>query len=413
MPVTPADPAILIDRHFSVSPPAAIGVAVSGGSDSLALLCLAADWARANGVALHAATVDHGLRSEAQDEARHVAAICHELGLPHEILIWADRSGTGNLQAEARKARYALLAGWARDHDLGEVLVGHTIDDQAETFLIRLARKSGVEGLASMDARFERDGQLFGRPLLTATRESLRDNLRNRGVDWCEDASNADPVYDRVRARRALGHLGPLGLTAETLAAVTDNLASARDALDQFTRASARDCCNVDRGDVLFQCNAFFALPDEITHRLLGSALQWISGSQYPPRADAIATLRASLQAGKAMTLGGCFAMVKGDDIRITREAGAVQSTVSDSPTWDRWQIAGDWRNGMQIRALSETDLTALPDWRDSGLPRASLLSSPALWYNETLIAAPLAEFSQGYSANLLPNRANLPLLAD
>ena len=105
--------------------------------------------------------------------------------------------------------------------------------------------------------------------------------------------------------------------------------------------------------------------------------------------------------------------MVKGDDIRITREAGAVQSTVSDSPTWDRWQIAGDWRNGMQIRALSETDLTALPDWRDSGLPRASLLSSPALWYNETLIAAPLAEFSQGYSANLLPNRANLPLLAD
>lgn len=411
--MTPTEIAALFDRHFSDALPTSVGVAVSGGSDSLALLHLATDWAARHDIAVHAATVDHGLRPEAKDEARHVSDLCAGLNIPHSVLSWQGWDGQGNLQAEARKARYHLLAAWGQARDLDQILIGHTQDDQAETFLIRLCRKSGVEGLAAMQPVFDRHGQRFGRPLLGATRDSLRDLLQARHVTWCDDLSNTDPTFDRVRAREALRHLAPLGLVAETLAAVSRNLASARDALDHVTRQTAQTCCRVEHGDVVFEAAALFALPDEITHRLLGSALKWISGSEYAPRSESIITLRAALRAGQTATLSGCLATPARGEIRLTREAGAVQGLISLTPRWDRWQITGPWQEGMQIRALSSRDLSGLSEWRDTGLPRKSLLASPAVCYDETLIAAPLAGFAQGFAANLLPNRANLPVLGD
>ena len=195
------------------------------------------------------------------------------------------------------------------------------------------------------------------------------------------------------------------------LAAVAENLASARDALDQYTQAIARSCCQVDRGDVVFDATELLALPDEITHRLLGAALKWVSGAEYTPRSDSIANLRAALAAGQTTTLSGSLVSVSGGSVRLAREAAAVKDMMSDSPEWDRWEISGPWKEGMQIRALREADLKEIPDWRSAGLPRASLLASPALWYGDTLISAPLAGFAQGFTANLLPNRAKLPLL--
>ena len=401
----------LIARYFSENMPSAIGVAVSGGSDSMALLRLSAEWADQCWVSVFAVTVDHGLRPEAKAEARLVAEVCADLGVSHQVLSWQGWDGLGNLQAEARKARYRLLADWARGLELDEVLIGHTQDDQAETFLIRLGRKSGVEGLAAMRSRFERDGQTFGRPLLAASREQLRRHLRAHGAVWCEDASNSDPMFERVRMREALKQLGAVGLTAETLAAVAENLGAAREALAHYTQDAAETCCAVDRGDVVIAAESFLRLPGEITHRILGAALKWISGADYAPRSEAIAKLRVSLAEGQASTLAGCLATRKGGDIRLAREAAAVKDLVADRPEWDRWRIDGPWKAGMQIRALGECDLIDLPGWRENGLPRTSLLSSPALWYDGNLIAAPLAGFTQGFTAQLLPNRANLPVL--
>ena len=409
--VSSADLVSLIERHFSKDTPRAVGVAVSGGSDSLALLLLVKEWAAVRGVVVYAATVDHGLRPEAKEEAQHVAELCAGMGIPHTVLTWCDWDRQGNLQAEARKARYQLLADWARELKLDEVVIGHTRDDQAETFLIRLGRKSGVEGLAAMRSHFERDGRRFGRPLLGANRADLRAYLSLRGIEWCEDASNADPTFERVRAREALVNLADLGLSAEILASVAENLASARDALDQYARTVAEACCTVDRGDVIFEAEAFFQLPDEITHRLLGTALRWISGGDYAPRSEAIAKLREALRAGQGGTLAGCIARVSSGGVRLGREAAAVKDLVTQGPEWDRWQISGPWRSGMEIRALQEADLGTMSDWRNAGLPRRSLLASPALWYDGSLISAPIAGFEQGFTARLLPNRAKLPFL--
>jgi len=180
-----SDDAEAIDRllrHFVGSPfqahPAQhIGVAVSGGSDSMALLDLLCHWGEEEGVRVSAATVDHGLRVEAKAEAARVAAFCVARGIPHDILIWDGWNGTGNMQAEARSARFELLAEWSRIRGIDVVALGHTSDDQAETFLMRLARKSGVDGLAGMSRDITRHGIRFVRPLLRQSRLALQDYL--------------------------------------------------------------------------------------------------------------------------------------------------------------------------------------------------------------------------------------------
>lgn len=414
MSVTQNDPALseALERHFAAETPARIGVAVSGGSDSLALLHLVAHWTRRNGGTVWAATVDHGLRPEAAQEAQFVARQCASLAVSHEVLTWQGWNGTGNLQAEARKARYALLGAWGAKHALDEILIGHTEDDQAENLLIRLSRKSGVDGLAAMASRFTRNDQVFGRPLLTVSRAHLRAFLKKAGIEWCEDASNADLKYDRVKAREAMLHLKPLGLDAATLSAVSLRLADARDALEVFTRQTAQRLCRVQSGDLLIDQGGFAESPSEIQHRLLGAALNWIGGGAYAPRGSAIAALRRAIAAGQAMTLAGCHISVQANTVRLTREYNAVKDMTSKTLQWDRWELAGDWQDGFCLRALGEDGLGQVPDWRNSGLPRHTLLASPSVWQGDSLIAAPLAGFSRGWKAKILPERENFRLLS-
>ena len=134
------------------APAGPVGVAVSGGSDSTALLALVRAWAEAEGRSVLAVTVDHRLRPESAGEAGVVAELCARLGVGHATRVWADAPGRGNLQASARAARQHLIGAWAREAGLAAVALGHTLDDQAETVLLRLARGSGVDGLAAMRA---------------------------------------------------------------------------------------------------------------------------------------------------------------------------------------------------------------------------------------------------------------------
>ena len=165
--------AALVRAAFGPEPPDKLGVAVSGGGDSTALLVLLDDWRRDGGPELAVATVDHGLRPEAAAEAAEVAALCGRLGVPHETLAWRW-DGKGNLSDAARRGRLRLIAGWANGRGIGMVAQGHTADDQAETFLMRLARGSGVDGLAAMAARRTAEGVAWVRPLLQVRRGEFR-----------------------------------------------------------------------------------------------------------------------------------------------------------------------------------------------------------------------------------------------
>ncbi len=389
----------LVERlraHYATLKPDRIGVAVSGGSDSLALLCAA----RASGLGVEAVTVDHGLRPEAAEEAAHVGEVCRRIGVPHTVLRWEGWDGKGNLQDQARQNRYALIARWAEARRLPSVALGHTMDDQAETLLMRLAREAGVEGLASMRLVFEREGVRFDRPFLFDRRDDLRAYLTAQGVRWVEDPSNEDESFGRVRARRVLEALGPLGLGTEALFRVALNLRDASDALGQMASEFARTKVKAAGGDLIFDRTALRRQPAEIARRLMGHALMFVGSAPYPPRREPLEAVMDLLRGTGKLTLHGCLVTTSDMTVRITREHAAVAGLRGPTEAeWDRrWRIGGPHEPGLEVRALGEA-VRECPEWRATGLPRATLLASPSVWRGETLVAAPVAGMGNGWSA--------------
>lgn len=375
-----------------------VGVAVSGGSDSMAVLHLLAERYQ-----VAAVTVDHGLRPEAAEEARFVAAACARIGVAHSTLRWEGPVPSGNLMDQARRARLRLIGAWARENGIGHVALGHTSDDQAETFLMRLAREAGLEGLSGMRRRFEAEGVIWHRPFLAATRAELRVFLTARGIAWVDDPSNANERFDRVKARNALQGLVPMGVTAQKLSAVVGHLAAAEAALGAVLHGFAMAHVNEDRGDLVIGAGAFAAaLPPELQRRLIVAALRWVSGAEYAPRAAKVDNFLAELPEHSDRTLHGCRITSTDAEIRITREANTVAELwVPAGQLWDRWRLEGAAQAGLEIAALGAEGLRQYPDWRAAGLPRASLLASPAVWQGKTLVSAPLAGLENGWKATI------------
>lgn len=399
------DPAQALARFFDAAPTGPVGVAVSGGSDSLALMHLMAGAARTSGAfEVDVVTVDHGLRPEAAAEAETVARAAQALGLRHTVLRWSGWDGQGNLPDAARTARYKLMADWARTRGIDRIGLGHTADDQAETLLMRLARGSGAEGLSGMSERRVVHGVTFVRPLLSLRRQTLRDHLTHLGQTWIDDPTNDDVRYDRPRIRRALPDLAAIGLTVEALTTTAANLRAANQALGHYAAQAARDHVRFEAGDVLLSRAVLEILPQEISRRLLMAAIRWITGADYPPRRHGMERLIDALSRGETRTFAGCLATVKRDVIRIAREpAAALGETARLGAVWDaRWHIEGPDVPEYHVAALGEAGLRQRPDWRASEMPRTSLLSSPAIWCDDDVIAAPLAGDATEFTIRLI-----------
>lgn len=386
-----------IEQAVSGLAPGVLGVAVSGGGDSMALLHLLA----ARGP-VRAVTVDHGLRPEAAEEAAFVAEVCAGLGVPHDVLRW-HWDGQGNLQDRARRARRRLIADWAAPLGITHVALGHTADDQAETFLMRLAREAGVDGLSGMVAETVSHGVIWLRPLLGHGREDLRAYLRARDLVWVEDPSNEDPHFERVKARRALAALAPLGIEAGTLIRVAAQLAEARAALEAQVAMLVADHARIEAGDVLIDRAALAEQPAEIQRRFLSHALRWVASAEYGPRRAALARLLDDIAAARRATIHGCLVQPGKAQIRVSREFNAVAETRAAAPgVWDgRWRLDGPKAERLEIRALGEAGLAQCPDSRASGLPRATLLASPSVWKGDVLLAAPLAGMGGNWRVTL------------
>lgn len=305
-------------------PPRRIALALSGGGDSIALMRLLGNWARVSAkdddcIHLHALIVDHGLRDGADRDAKRAALLAREAGWRAHILKWKGDKPRSNIEDAARAARYALLGQWCKAHKTQSLFVAHTRDDLAETFLLRLGRGSGVDGLSAMRARAPfpvpafREIELL-RPLLGFERGELREYLTEQDAAWIEDPMNADPRYSRVRVRALLPHLEEAGISSARIASAAHHLARARVALDVQTDAFlAAHSKSTEPGTVLLDAVALARIPQEMGLRALSAVLARIGGNLYRARFERLEALYAALGASvhenapfRARTLAGC-----------------------------------------------------------------------------------------------------------
>ena len=326
-----------------------IAVAVSGGSDSLALCLLADRWARARGGAVFGLTVDHRLRPESGAEAAQVRRWLAACAISHRTLRWSGTRPVSGIQEEARAARLALLGGWCRQAHVLHLLLGHQREDQAETALQRLVHGSGIDGLAAMaPVRLAMEpnggGVRLLRPLLSVSRDALTATLALWDQPWIDDPTNRDMRYARPRLAAALAELGPEGLSAARLAKVAERAADDRAALDGLcSDLLARSAHPAPGGFVTLDRCILRHAPPALALRALSRAVTTVSGAPHPPRMERLERLAQRLRGDnvRAATLGGCRVVPQRDGrLVVCREPAAASEVrplkAGDSALWDR-----------------------------------------------------------------------------
>ncbi len=389
-------------------------LAVSGGPDSLALMHLIARWQRVSQstASVSVATVDHGLRATSADEAVFVATQAKSLGLPHVTLPWlGDKPSSGIINA-ARVARYdvlikqlASLKGSPR-----ALITAHHQDDQAETVLMRLARGSGVDGLAAMaPVRLLDAGAAISlvRPLLGLAKTRLEDTLSACKIDWIDDPSNTDLSTERARLRIGSTTAQPGNtLPPASLALTARRMAQARDALNYATSQLAAQTTHTNPGVSHTIARApFNTAPFELRVRLMARAL-FACGGAHPPAmlAEIEALVERLNTAARAVTLGGCRIDPTADHITICREPGRIglpqfQLQPGDRLTWDnRFQVflSPMAAEPCVVRALTHHEWLGLKQIIPlaPAFPQPTPLTIPSFWASGELIAVPSLNYA-------------------
>lgn len=315
-------------------------VAVSGGPDSTALLVLAARWAKRHKrrPTLLAVTIDHALRPRSAAEAAAVKRLARSLGVSHRTLRWRGAKPKSGLQEAARTERYRLLAQAASRAGYAHVLTAHTLDDQAETVLFRLARGSGLGGLGGM-ASVSRlpgnsDGEIFlVRPLLHISKARLIATLRALKLAYSEDPSNSDPRFTRARLRALMPALAREGLDARGLARLALRMRRAEAAIEFAVTGASTALAPAPwriRGPIVIDAGRFAALPAEVGLRLLGKAIAH-TGNEGPVELAKLEALYEAVRlasGGLRRTLAGALVARAGNRLSIERAPSRRTSAV-------------------------------------------------------------------------------------
>ncbi len=406
-------------------PPAShIAVAVSGGGDSMALAVLLQEWAKTNNVRLTAFTVDHGLRAGSSDEALAVQKILSARGIAHEILKWQGDKPLTHIQEEARAARYRLLLAACRRHDIPVLAVAHNLEDQVETFWMRLAHGSGIDGLAAMAEVRTEIGVTIIRPLLNVSREDLRTVCRDNNIEWIEDPSNANEKFLRVKLRQFEDLLAGEGLTPRRLSQVLQKLGDARDAL-QFVAATYFQSLATlhPEGFVSLKAEGWKNLPADLQRRLLSLCLAPFEQGHYATGFEAVEALRLAMleMEFSGRTLAGCEIFYQSEDILFCREYAAVApaAAVTEGMVWDgRFRLTGFPPDSGAISALGEQGLaairTASPPHEDAlkrleSLPFKVKKTLPAIIKGDIILALPSLSWVSPAAKGLEKGQAIFP----
>jgi len=408
-------------KGLGISQPFA--VAVSGGADSVAVMRLAIDWCHSQGIEKPVIlTVDHGLRPGSASEAARVGEWAKALGVPHSVLRWTGPRPRSNIQALAREARYRLLASAMSKRGISLLLTGHNLDDQAENFLIRLARGSGLEGLAGMSPRAAfplagLQGMTLVRPALAFPHQRLVATLKACGQAWIDDPSNTNDRFQRVKIRALAPALSAAGITPERIAGAAAHLRRAQDASAAAIARLRQEAVDVSPfGYAMLRTAPFVAAPRDHGLRLLSRLLAMIGGNAYPPRlelAEAACDWIAGGGPPRGRTVAGCrlsrradgLVLLAREETALLRANPAVDLVPGAAIIWDgKWEVTAPEGSGrVHVAALGPAGLKSLG--KQVRLPEIEphriAMALPAIWRGKRLISAPLLDFHPEWAARV------------
>lgn len=430
-----------------------IAVAVSGGSDSMALALLLGDLANESGIDFITITVDHNLRSESAGEAIQVGKWLGKYGIKHHILKWDGEKTPSNIQAKARKARHRLMADFCSSMGIKTLCVGHTSDDQAETLLIRLMRGSGVDGLAAIAPSSRVFGIRVIRPILNFTKQDLRQYLTLKKQEWVEDPSNENNKFTRVSVRKLINASDNPTLLNKRLAVTASHMARAKNYIEEKVRQSLVGIFTFNNlGFYTIDINKFKELHEEERLRSLAACLQHTGGKEYKTRFNELVALDKRIideNPRNGCTLWGCSiapSHKKGEEnlLFIYREPALASQAIKikinshNSTEWDgrfNCTIKDTDIEGLRIGALTKDgynglsktgfEINLMPKFNECILPSCSrkasagvdffvpkkiIYSLPALWSLEKLLAVPhISYYADDSIKNMLDIKVKSP----
>lgn len=325
-------------------------VGVSGGADSLALvLMLKKEYPSYNIIAL---TVDHGLRPSSYTEAQYVAEVMKKYNIEHHILTWVGEKPIIGIEEQARIARYNLLCDWCKNNNVNYIFIAHHMFDQAETFLMRLQRGSGLVGLSSMDEISDKNGVKLLRPLLNIHPDNLKSFLSDNNIKWIEDESNQCLDFLRVRMRKFLPVLEKeTGISAEKICLAAQNLQNAK----RFLIDTANEIIK-NKMHRWYNCaysvdyTEYQSWHDELKFFILGKLIQKLSKKDYTPEANSVKALILEINNTNfdSSTLGGCFVQIHNQRLYIIKES-RNNNLAFKTEQWDNFLKYNPQVRGIKI----------------------------------------------------------------
>ncbi len=384
-------------------------IAVSGGSDSLALSVLAKLYSLENDNDFVSLIIDHKLRKESAEEAEQTYKSLTQKKIKAKILTYQGKKFSSNIQKKARDLRYDLFEKYCAKRKIKFLILAHHQDDLIENFYIRLIRGSGIKGLTSLQNIFEYNKNFYLlRPLLNLNKEELLSVTKKSYSSWIEDPSNKNDKFLRVRIRKMQTKLQKEGFDPKRIIKTIDNLNIAKDSLDFYIFKSEKKYLNFYKeGYVTLKSSIFNNEAQEVIFRVIIKAIHFVSGEYYPPRSDSLKSLMKNLSAKsfKSSTLGGCLIEKNKNIISFYREGRNVAvenlNKKKQRINWDnRFLVYNNFNNQQQfiVKKLGNNGIEYLKKNKviESGnkIPMHAKKTLPSFWTNKgDLLFVPFINF--------------------
>tara|TARA_B110000438_G_scaffold294219_1_gene335294 strand:- start:495 stop:1778 length:1284 start_codon:yes stop_codon:yes gene_type:complete len=331
----------ILDIFSFLSNKKRIALAVSGGRDSCALMLLISKWLSIKkiNIEVHVLTVNHKLRKDSDSECQQVSEIANAYGFNHQILVWEHKEIKASIQEKAREARYKLMLEYIEENMIDALLTGHTLDDQVETFIMRLSKGSGLDGLRSIQEVRDIDGVLLYRPLLSITRNMTTEILKSSNREWIDDPYNQDQKFERIKIRKNIHHLENLNISSENISKSINRLARSQQAIQHTVNYLFHELVEINYlGYITIKKHKFDQCPEDLAIRIIERCLRIVNGEKRVSLSSLEKVYIDLIRTKKSKTINGCVIKVLKYKYIITREIRDIRFIdlkLGDEIIWD------------------------------------------------------------------------------